>query len=472
MVNTNKLHRLGELLVILGVALFFVLQLFSASSQSVVNSNKMHSAAPRDAASDPLCMQECSNSVRVAKRLQHRLFARNGKIVPLPNLVRALENRARILSREVVVQVHPLGEEKEFTWTLSPRQYPTILALESGWDHVSFAVSRVEIERLLRDGAIAGSQVARVAHVRNLSTDRYGVERGISENLALVGYEYNLLSLSSAIVNELEREVPQVIDAQGRKLTSVLVVERVGKTQTLSLLASGRSNFENSPVNRRWNVEKAFREHMHNIVIRPNETFSFNAILGGPVTLQKGWVEALGLFGGGAAMTPGGGVCQAATTIYRASLLAGLPIIEQKSHSMYVRYYEKHGVGMDATIFPGVQDLVFRNDTTDDIVIQSYTDGDEAVVNIFGIGDSRRVELEGPYFSRTKEKPAVLRGLSWDQIGWMRRVTYRDGSTRVQRLVSQYVKGVPSSLVTHYPVTTITNKHPENVVTVAANSVQ
>src|SRR5207248_93095 len=83
-------------------------------------------------------------------------------------------------------------------------------------------------------------------------------------------------------------------------------------TVDLELLATGYSNFEHSPEGRDWNVRKALRERVHNVVIPANTVQSFNDTLGVPITNTKGWKDALGIFGGGTAMTPGGGICQAA----------------------------------------------------------------------------------------------------------------------------------------------------------------
>jgi vancomycin resistance protein YoaR len=52
---------------------------------------------------------------------------------------------------------------------------------------------------------------------------------------------------------------------------------------------------------------------------------------------------------------------------------------------------------MDATIYPGVRDLKFTNDTPGYILVQSYTDGSKAFYKFYGTDDGRRVKLEGPY---------------------------------------------------------------------------
>lgn len=218
-----------------------------------------------------------------------------------------------------------------------------------------------------------------------------------------------------------------------------------------ALLSRGRSNFAGSAGNRIFNLKKALSEHVHGSLIAPGASFSFVEILDGPVEVSTGWREALGIFlGEELRPTPGGGICQASTTVYRAALLAGLPIEEQRNHSMYVTYYAKHGEGLDATIFPGEQDLVFRNDTSGYILVLARTEGTEAIVEFYGTPDGREVTLDGPY--RFHDAPEDFKeelkqqkkvGLARNDIGWRRKITHADGSTMSEVLLSKYLDSIP-----------------------------
>lgn len=218
-----------------------------------------------------------------------------------------------------------------------------------------------------------------------------------------------------------------------------------------ALLARGRSNFAGSAGNRIYNLEKAFRDHVHGSFVAPGATFSFVEILDGPVEISTGWKEALGIFLGEVLRpTPGGGICQASTTVYRAALLAGLQITEQRNHSMYVTYYAKHGEGLDATVYPGYQDLKFQNDTLGHLLILARTEGTEAIVEIYGVPDGRTVTLEGPY--RFHDAPEEFKeelkqekkvGLARNDIGWRRQITRPDGSIASEVLLSKYLDGIP-----------------------------
>jgi vancomycin resistance protein YoaR len=280
-------------------------------------------------------------------------------------------------------------------------------------------------------------------------TQARDVRRAQISNRVRSGYVFDTEVTSKQIASAFEEGTLE-LEVSATSEQGTLLFADGGTNQTLTLLATGKSNYAKSPAARIVNVKKSINEHIQGVIVPAGETFSFNATLDGPVTLNKGWVEALGLFGGGAAMTPGGGICQAATTVYRAAALAGFPMLRRKSHSLYVSYYESYGVGVDATIFPGIQDLVFLNDTDSPLVFQSYIDGEDVYVEVYGKDDGRKVDMKGPFFAGNRNRPSSLPVLNYNEIGWVQEVRYADGSVREQPLISRYVKGFSRNVATKY----------------------
>ena len=228
----------------------------------------------------------------------------------------------------------------------------------------------------------------------------------------------------------------------------------------LTLLASGRSNFHGSTWGRVQNVRKALKEHVNNILVAPGETFSFNDTLGGPVTLSRGWsMGKIIVDGSRLQAAAGGGICQASTTVYRAILNAGFKAEKRKAHSLYVSYYEQHGVGIDATIFPGYQDLTFINDTENHLLIQAYYDGFDAVVNIYGTDDGRTVELAGPYFKQNQPKSLAVSDnpVQSDEVAWIQKIKYKDKKRHYEVIRSHYFE-LPEYIVKKYTNTKKKNK--------------
>src|SRR5581483_10285430 len=95
----------------------------------------------------------------------------------------------------------------------------------------------------------------------------------------------------------------------------------------------------------------------------------------------------------------GGGICQVSTTLFRAILSAGLPIVERHAHAYGVHYYEEDSEpGIDATVYTPTVDLKFKNDTGHYLLIQSTVDLEQLrlTYNIYGTKDDRQVTLTTP----------------------------------------------------------------------------
>ena len=184
------------------------------------------------------------------------------------------------------------------------------------------------------------------------------------------------------------------LDIVGQEVTSV--VETSPELQAMGikeLISTGHTAFANSHTNRRHNIGVGMAR-FNGLIIKPNETFSFNDNLG-VVDASTGYRLELVIKAEGTVPDYGGGLCQVSSTAFKAALFAGLPIVERSPHSYAVSYYAQvDGYGLDATIYPGVRDLKFINDTGNNILIQSFTDGDQAYFNYFGTSDGRQVRLE------------------------------------------------------------------------------
>ncbi|MBS4022405.1 MAG: VanW family protein [Dethiobacter sp.] len=115
-------------------------------------------------------------------------------------------------------------------------------------------------------------------------------------------------------------------------------------------------------------------KYMNGTVLAPGDVFSFNKATG-PRTFARGYGMAPVVGGVGI----GGGVCQVATTIYNAAMIAGMEIIERHPHSIRVYYVPE---GRDATITNYI-DFKFRNSTDKFIQIRSGAGGGHVWVQIW-----------------------------------------------------------------------------------------
>jgi hypothetical protein len=380
--------------------------------------------------------------VREARRLQKRLKREQNVSPPLPSIVEALKVHKDLISRSI--DVHFLtddDQELESVWTIALKDHPHWIRMDVSDTYMEYKIDPLRIRSAIsRDGYPEAVSPPSHSVIIGFEKDDYGVGRAETTKRAQPGYIFNVSEVAPMIARALNNK---------RETMNISVTQDSGRVffasasgvVTLNLLSTGHSDFAGSTYGRKFNVKKALDEHLNNILIAPGETLSFNDTLTGPVSLRRGWAEALGIFNGSDLKpTAGGGICQTSTTLYRALLHAGVPIEEQRNHSLYVQYYEKHGVGLDATIFPGSADLVFTNDTPSWMLLQAYTEGSEAFINIYGISDGRSIELEGPYFVTNAPKDLKIRDrdLYSNEIAWIQRITHKNGEEKENQLISRY----------------------------------
>ncbi len=193
------------------------------------------------------------------------------------------------------------------------------------------------------------------------------------------------------------------------------------------LIGRGESKFTGSPANRRHNIKVGMNK-IKGVIIKPGEEFSFNKYLG-PVEASEGFLPELVIKGNETIPELGGGLCQVSSTTFRAAMHAGLPITQRRNHSYAVQYYAPQG--SDATIYPGVIDLKFRNDTGKSILIWPYLKGNDILIfDFYGTRDGREVKLNQPVVYDRKSNGAM-------KATWTRSIT-KAGKTETDSFSSNY----------------------------------
>ncbi len=182
-----------------------------------------------------------------------------------------------------------------------------------------------------------------------------------------------------------------------------------GQANTLGIeekISEGKTNFTDSPKNRIHNIKNG-ASIIDGLIIQSGEMFSLNSALG-EVSQATGFKAELVIKGDKTTPEFGGGLCQIATTLFRAAMNAGLPIIARTNHSYRVSYYEPP-VGMDATVYNPSPDLKFINDTQAPILIQSKIEGVNLTFEFWGKKDGRTVEMSMPViFNITQPEPTKI----------------------------------------------------------------
>jgi len=225
------------------------------------------------------------------------------------------------------------------------------------------------------------------------------------------------------------------------------------------IIGVGVSDFKGSPKNRRHNIAVGAKA-ITGILIPPGEEFSLIKTLG-KIDGSTGYLQELVIKGNKTTPEYGGGLCQIGTTVFRATLKSGLPILERRNHSYRVSYYEP--AGTDATIYDPKPDFRFKNDTNEHVLIQTRIVGDELFVEFWGTKDGRKIEQTKPTIYNIVQpgpaqmietdtlKPGETKCIESPHAGadafFDYKVTYPSGEEKSQRFTSHYVPWTKKCLV-------------------------
>lgn len=225
--------------------------------------------------------------------------------------------------------------------------------------------------------------------------------------------------------------------------------ENVNDLGIKELIGRGTSRFRGSISSRVHNIALA-SSRFKGVLVTPGETLSFNKALG-DVSVYTGYQQAYIIKDGKTVLGDGGGVCQVSTTLFRAVLDAGLPIVERRAHSYRVGYYEQGSpVGLDATVYAPTTDFKIKNDTPGHILIQTAVDTKNAslVFEIYGTTDGRVAKTTKPKVTNVipppedlyTDDPTLPSGIikQVDYEAWGAKVTFnytveRDGATTFEK---------------------------------------
>jgi vancomycin resistance protein YoaR len=153
------------------------------------------------------------------------------------------------------------------------------------------------------------------------------------------------------------------------ELLSDIRSERIGRYVT---------SFNVGNKTRTHNIRLAVKA-INNTVVFPEETFSFNKVVG-KRTAINGYLKAPVIIRGEFSEDYGGGICQVSSTLFNAVDNAGLHIVQRFSHSREVPYIPP---GRDATVSWYGPDFVFKNKYNQPILLQAKTLGNKLIIKVF-----------------------------------------------------------------------------------------
>ncbi len=132
-------------------------------------------------------------------------------------------------------------------------------------------------------------------------------------------------AIKSNSVNNFIIDIPTQIDLPKIKTSDV---NSLGITEQIG---SGTSHFAGSIGTRIYNINLA-SSRINNSLIAPGQIFSFDDMVG-DISALNGYKQAYVIENGKTILGDGGGVCQVSTTMFRAAMNSGLPIVERQLSS-------------------------------------------------------------------------------------------------------------------------------------------
>ncbi|QQG44742.1 MAG: VanW family protein [Candidatus Roizmanbacteria bacterium] len=242
-----------------------------------------------------------------------------------------------------------------------------------------------------------------------------------------------------AIINFNNKPTNKTIKLTADLIEPEITLKNINNFGIEELIAEGKSDYTHSIPERIHNLTLASSK-FNGVLIPKDKEFSFNDVLG-DVSALTGYKPAYIIKEGKTVLGDGGGVCQVSTTMFRAALNAGLPILARTAHAYRVSYYENDSKpGFDATVFSPSPDLKIKNDTPAAILIMTEIDKEKNILRfkLFGKKDGRNIEISSVKVTDEQPPPPAL---------------YQDDPTQKKGVVKQVDFPAWGALATfHYKV--------------------
>lgn len=223
-----------------------------------------------------------------------------------------------------------------------------------------------------------------------------------------------------------------VVEIQALRTAPQVTMDKLNELGIKERIGRGESYYAHSIPNRVYNVGLA-AERINTALVPPGEEVSFNKLVG-EVSAATGYRSAYIISQGRTVLGDGGGLCQVSTTLFRAAMNAGLPILERWGHSYRVSYYEQNSKpGIDATVIAPSKDFRFKNDTPGHILIQTINDPKELhlVIEVYGTSDGRVATVTEPkVWGVTPPLPTIYQDDPSLPTGTMKQVDWATGGAR------------------------------------------
>jgi len=309
-------------------------------------------------------------------------------------------------SQEIARQAYSIGRTEPYVRKLY-EQFITIFRLKTYnlESHIAYSKEPTEEFLTMLDQTYSKPPLDALFRYENNRVTVFRLEKD--------GIEVDIKKAQTEIETALEKasiEKSQIINIVEKISSPQVTISSINDFGIVEKIGEGRSDYTGSIPGRVHNVKLAASK-FDGVLIPQGEVFSFNATIG-DISSTTGYQQAYIIKNGRTVLGDGGGVCQVSTTLFRAALDTGLPIVARKAHAYRVHYYENDRTpGFDATVFSPSTDFKFKNDTPAYILIQMELDPTKntLVYTFYGKKDGRVSTVSDATIWDIQPPPAALR---------------------------------------------------------------
>ena len=292
-----------------------------------------------------------------------------------------------------------LGDGHE-TWHPTRRQIGTAYAPgvteQTPRDQVKFVVDRKKLRAYLNKIAPYVRRSPKDAKVVVAHAGPNDDGSGQIPARVVPGYDGAVLNIDMAVDH-----IQKVVESDPKEIHIVLPTKtKPAKITTVDLQGINArvgyfvTHFDPGDEGRTATVRRAI-DIIDGSIIKPGQIFSVDKTVGPRDRAHGFWGMGHVFVDGHMELQSGGGMCQVATTLFNAAMMANLKIVERHQHVRTIPYADP---GRDATIYHGQKDLRIQNDTAAPVYISYKTTGSHAITSLFGKAvPGRKVRLVSHY---------------------------------------------------------------------------
>ena len=328
---------------------------------------------------------------RLLKQIKQRLSFFDNKPIVLPmielkpkltegEVEKARQRAKKLLNKKLVLTT------EDGKWELGEKDMINFLNLKGGFDEEKIASYTAELAKTIDKNPQNAAFAFDGVRVTEFRPGKEGMRLNQEETRESLKEKLSGLETVEIMEEKISLEI--------KKAPPEVKTEEVNNLGIKELLGKGESYFRGSIAGRIHNIDLASSK-ISGILVKQDEVFSVNQVLG-EVSKNTGYQEAYVIKEGKTILGDGGGVCQVSTTLFRAILRAGLPILERRAHAYRVSYYEQgFPVGQDATVWDPSPDFKFKNDTPGYVLVQRVINKANRYLSfeIYGTSDGRKVTI-------------------------------------------------------------------------------